>query len=202
VDAAPVDDHHHFLPGFPEGCHHLMDILAQLLRIKMGDDLIEDFGGPILDCPNDTEQHTAGDTAPGAILHPRLPFEGLRAFNLTLAQGAYGEASPPGCTPPARTGQRKAPQDRFIFIEQNDLTPTGLIFESREVDRGIREGSGVRIQAPGGAVVAYVFFLTRCGHSHGSAGLRSRGRRRSRVRGSSIGKRPRRAGGGLGQRGD
>jgi hypothetical protein len=77
-----------------------------------------------------------------------------------------------------------------------------LIFESREVDRGIREGSGVRIQAPGGAVVAYVFFLTRCGHSHGSAGLRSRGRRRLRVRGSSIGKRPRRAGGGLDQRGD
>src|SRR5262245_19669605 len=182
MNPAAVDDHHDLFASFAEGRHDLMEILAQLLGIKVRHDFIEDFGGPILDGPNDTEQHAAGDTAPGAILHPRLPFEGLLAFNLTLTQGAYGEASPPGYTPPARAGQRKAPQDRFVFIEQNDLTPTGLIFESREVDRGIREGSGVRSQAPGGAVVAYVFFLTRCGHSHGSAGRRSRGRRRSRFR--------------------
>src|SRR5215813_13634750 len=156
MDPAAIHDHHDLFLRFLEGRHHLVQILAQLLGIKVRHDFIEDFGGPILDGPNDTEQHAAGDTAPGAILHPRLPFEGLLAF--TLTQAAYGEASPPGYTPPARAGQRKAPQDRFVFIEQNDLTPTGLIFESREVDRGIREGSGVRIQAPGGAVVAYVFF--------------------------------------------
>ena len=154
MNPAAVDDHHDLFAGFAEGRHDLMEILAQLLGIKVRHDFIEDFGGTILDCPNDTEQHAAEDTAPGAILHPRLPFEGLLAFNLTLAQGAYGEASPPGCMPPARAGQRKAPENRFVFIEQNDLTPTGLIFESREVERGIREGSGVRIQAPGGAVVA------------------------------------------------
>ena len=154
MNPAAVDDHHDLFASFAEGRHDLMEILAQLLGIKVRHDFIEDFGGPILDCPNDTEQHAAGDTAPGAILPPCLPFEGLLALNLTLAQRADGEASPPGCMPPARTGQRKAPQDRFVFIEQNDLTPTGLIFERREVDRGIREGSGVRIQAPGGAVVA------------------------------------------------
>ena len=154
MDPTAIDDHHDVFAGFPEGRHDLMEILAQLLGIKVRHDFIEDFGGTILDCPNDTEQHAAGDTAPGAILPPRLPFEGLLAFNLTLAQWAYEEASPSGCTPPARAGQRKAPQDRFVFIEQNDLTPTGLIFERREVDRGIREGSGVRSQAPGGAVVA------------------------------------------------
>jgi hypothetical protein len=31
--------------------------------------------------------------------------------------------------PPARTGQGKPPQDRFIFIEQNDLPTAGLILE-------------------------------------------------------------------------
>src|SRR5215813_12774524 len=158
MNPAAVDDHHDLFASFAEGRHDLMEILAQLLGIKVRHDFIEDFEGTILDCPNDTEQHTAGDTAPGAILHPRLPFEGLLAFNLTLAQGAYGEASPPGCTPPARAGQRKAPENRFVFIEQNDLTPTGLIFESREVERGIREGSRVRIQAPGGGFCRKVAF--------------------------------------------
>jgi hypothetical protein len=202
MDPAAIDDHHDVFAGFAEGRHDLMEILAQLLGIKVRHDFIEDFGGAILDGPNDTEQHAARDTAPGAILYPRLPFEGLLTFHLTLAQWAYGEACTLGCAPPARAGQRKAPQDRFVFIEQNDLTTMGLIFESRKVDRGRREGSRVRSQAPGGAVVAYVFFLTHRGHSHGPDGLQSRGLRWSRVRGSSIGKKPRRAGGGLGQRGD
>src|SRR5919198_6712682 len=97
MDPAAIDDHHDVFASFAEGRHDLMEILAQLLGIKVRHDLIEDFGGTILDCPNDTEQHAAGDTAPGAILHPRLPFEGLLAFNLTLAQWAYGEACTLGC---------------------------------------------------------------------------------------------------------
>jgi hypothetical protein len=44
-----IDDHHDFFAGFAEGCHHLMDILAQLLGIKVGHDFIQDFRGPILD---------------------------------------------------------------------------------------------------------------------------------------------------------
>jgi hypothetical protein len=154
LDPAASDDHHDVLAGCAEDRHDLMEIVAQLLGIKVRHDFREDFGGALLDGPKDTEQHAAGDTAPGAILHPRLPFEGLLAFKLTLTQWAYGEASTLGCAPPARAGQRKAPPDCFVFIEQNDLIPTGLIFESCEVDRGIREGSRVRSQAPGGAVVA------------------------------------------------
>ena len=99
VDPAPVDDHHHFLPGFSEGCHHLMDILAQLLRIKMRDDLIEDFGGPILDGAKHAEQHAPGDAAPGAILRPRLAFTGLLTVDLPLAQGTYREADALGGAP-------------------------------------------------------------------------------------------------------
>ena len=43
MDPAPIDDHHHLFLGVPEGCHHLMDILAQLLGIKVRHDFIEDF---------------------------------------------------------------------------------------------------------------------------------------------------------------
>ena len=88
MDPAAIDDHHDLFPGLAEGRHHLMKILAQLLGIKVRHNCIEDFGGAILDRPNDTEQYAARHTAPRAILQPRLAFEGFLAFDLTLAQGA------------------------------------------------------------------------------------------------------------------
>src|ERR671931_1186436 len=93
VDAAPIDDHDDIFAGFAERGHHLVDILAQLLCIKVGDDFIEDFRGAILDGTDDAEQHAAGDATPGAILQPRVAFEGLVAFNLTLTQWACRETS-------------------------------------------------------------------------------------------------------------
>src|SRR5215831_11227542 len=90
MDPAAIDDHHDLFASFAEDGHHLMDILAQLLGIKMRDDLVEDFGGPILDGAKDAQQDPTGDTAPGAILHPRLAFAGLLTFDLTLAQGRIG----------------------------------------------------------------------------------------------------------------
>jgi hypothetical protein len=108
------------------------------------DALREDLGGAILDGPNDAAQHAAGDTPPRAIRHPRLPFAGLLAFDLTRAPGADGEARTLGSAPPAGAGPRKAPQDGCVCIEQNDLTATSLLCECREVDRGLREGSRVR----------------------------------------------------------
>jgi len=47
MDAAAIDDHHDLFARFPKDMHDLMEILAQLLGIKMGHDLIEDFRGPI-----------------------------------------------------------------------------------------------------------------------------------------------------------
>jgi len=55
MDPAPIDDHHDLFPGFAEDRHDLMEILTQLLGIKMGHDLIENCGGPILDRADDTE---------------------------------------------------------------------------------------------------------------------------------------------------
>jgi hypothetical protein len=131
-----------------------MDILAQLLGITVRHDFIEDFGGPILDCPNDTEQHAAGDTAPGAITYPGVTFEGLLTFDLTLTQRPHREARTLSFAPPASAGQGKAPQDRFVCIEQNDLATTSPILQGSECDRAIGEVGRVGIEPPGGAVVA------------------------------------------------
>jgi hypothetical protein len=167
MDPAPVDHHHNFFRSFAEGCHDLMNILAQFLGIKVGHNFIKDFRGAILDRPNDTQQDAAGDPVPGAILHPCLAFEGFLAFDLTLAQRTRREAGALHFAPPTRPGQGKTPEDRFIFIEQNDLTPAGPVLEGREFKRRPRQLSGVRSEPARGAAVADVFFLTRRGRSHG-----------------------------------
>ncbi len=167
VDATAVGDHDDLFPGVPKEGHHLMNILAQPLRIKMGDDLIEDFRGAISDGTDDAEQYSAGHAAPTPIVHPRLAFEGLFAFDLAVAQGPCGQARPLRFAPPARPGQGKTPEDGFIFIEQNDLTPAGAVLEGSEFERRPRQLSGIGSEPPGGTAVAYSFFLTLHGRSRG-----------------------------------
>jgi hypothetical protein len=202
MDPAAIDDHHDLFAGFTEDRHHLMDILTQLLGIKVGHDFIEDFGGPILDGANDAEQHAAGDAAPGAILPPRLAFAGFLAFDLALAQWPYREASTLGGVPPARAGQGKAPQDGFVCIEQNDLPTASLVLEGSKFQSPISEVSGVGLQATGGTIVAYPFFLMHSAHFRARDGLQFGRRTQSPVHGSSIASRSSRAQGGLDRRDD
>jgi hypothetical protein len=143
MDAAAIDDHDDLFASFTKDMHDLMEILAQLLGIKMGHDLIEDTRRAILDSPDHAEQHAAGDAAPGTILPPRLAFAGLLAFDLAWAQGTEWEAGTTGGAPPARAGQGKAPQDSFVGIEQNDLTTTRLVLESGQFQSPKSEVSGV-----------------------------------------------------------
>jgi hypothetical protein len=133
----------------------------------MRDNLIDNTRGAILHGTDDAEQHAAGDTAPRAILHPRLAFEGFRACDLTLAQRARGEASALHFAPPARAGQGKAPQDRFIFIEQNDLATAGPVLQRGKFDRSPRQFSRVGSEPSRGTAVADIFFLTPRARSHG-----------------------------------
>jgi hypothetical protein len=156
MDPAAVDDQHDLFAGFLEGRHHLVEILAQLLRLKVRDDLIEDFGSPVLDGANHTASHAARETAPGAIAQPRLAFETLLAFDLALAEGPRGQTSALRGAPPARPGQSTAPQDRFVFIEPNDLATTRLELEGGQCERAVSEISRGGIPSAGGAVVAYV----------------------------------------------
>jgi hypothetical protein len=88
-----------------------------------------------------------------------LTFEGFVAFALTLTQGAGGETSTLGCAPPARAGQGKTPQDRFIFVEQNDFTLACAILQGREVDRARGKVGRGGVESPGGPVVAYILFF-------------------------------------------
>src|SRR5262249_43230723 len=151
---AAIDDHHNLFAGFAEGGHHLMEILAQFLGIKMGDDFIEDFGGAILHSAEDREEDPAGGAAPGAVAQPVLAFQGFLTFDLPLTQRTEREARTLRCTPPTRAGQGKAPEDGFVFIEQNDLTTTRLVLEGGKFERAVGEVSWGRIQAAGGAVIA------------------------------------------------
>ena len=143
MDAAAIDDHDDLFASFTKDMHDLMEILAQLLGIKMGHDLIEDTRRAILDSPDHAEQHAAGDAAPGTILPPHLAFAGLLAFDLARAQGTEREAGTPGGAPPARAGQGKAPQDGFVSIEPNDLTTACVVLESGQFQSPTSEVSGV-----------------------------------------------------------
>jgi hypothetical protein len=159
VDTTAVGDHDHLFPCVVKEGHHLMDILAEPLRVKMRDDLIDDARGAILHGTDDAEQHAAGGPAPRAILHPRLTFQGFFAFDLPLAQRARREASALPFAPPAGPGQGKAPQARFIFIEQDDLATTGSVLQRRQFDRSPRQFSRVGSEPSRGAAVAYIFFF-------------------------------------------
>ena len=53
MDPAAINDHHDVFAGFAEGGHHVMEILAELLSIKVGHDFREDFRGAILDRADD-----------------------------------------------------------------------------------------------------------------------------------------------------
>ena len=121
-DATPVDDQHHLFPALAKEGHYLMDILPKPFGIKLGDNLIEDFRGTILDRAHDAEPHAVGHPAPTPIAAPCLAFESLFTSDLAGAQGPCRHTKALGfAVPPARSRQGKAPQDGFSFVEQNNL---------------------------------------------------------------------------------
>ena len=159
MDATAIDHHDDRFPRAAKERHHLMDILAKPLRLKMGNDFKEDFRRPILDGTKHAQQHPAGHAAPTPIAHPDLAFEGLLACALAPAQRAYGPAIPLGFPPPAGTGEGKAPEDRFIGIEQDNLATTGTVCERCEVDRRVGHVCRGRRQRPCRPAVAERIFF-------------------------------------------
>jgi hypothetical protein len=161
MDAAALDDHHHLFASCAEGRHHLMTIWTSLLGIKVRDDFREDFGGAILDRADDAEPHAAREAAPRAVLPPRLPFVTFLLFALALAQRACGQALPLGAAPPAQPGQGKAPHDRFVCIEHNDLAPACPVLQGSEGKRARGESSRRGVEPSSGtAGASCVFFKT------------------------------------------
>ena len=129
-----------------------MHRVAKSCRIKLGDDLREDFRGAILDSTEDPEHHAAGHAAPTPLAQPGLAVERRFPFDLATAQGLEGPASALGGAPPARPGQGKTPEPRFLGIEQDAFAPARLVFEGREFARSLGEGRGARIKPPSGAL--------------------------------------------------
>jgi len=85
---------------------------------------------------------------------PGLALERLFPFDVTVAQGMGGQTRALGAAPPAQPGQGKAPQDRFVFIEQNDLAPASPILQGGQCKRAIGESRRGGIEPSGGAAVA------------------------------------------------
>lgn len=162
VDTTTIDDPHDLFPSRTKRGQHLMDILSAALGITLRDDLIEDFGWAVLDCPNDTEHDPARDPVPGARAAPGVTFAGLLMLDLTPSEGACGQAVALGmATPPASAGEGKAPHDGCVGREQDALAATGLGLERRECDRGVREGRWIRRQPTGRTREApRIFFRT------------------------------------------
>src|SRR5215510_9686629 len=91
---------------------------------------------------------------------PGVPFEGLLTLELPLRQGARGEAGALGlAVPPTRAGQGKAPEDRFVGIEPDELAPAGLVLKRRQFDRGVGEGRRGGRQQAGGTIEAHRLFV-------------------------------------------
>jgi hypothetical protein len=166
--AATAGGHHDpLLAGGAKEGHHWMEVVAQPLRLTLGDHLREDCGGPILDRAEDPEPHPAGAPAPGALAAPRVAFAALVACALARALWPAGPACPWGVAPPACPGQGKPPEAGFIFREPKARTPASPLCEGRACERRPRPGSRVGSEPARGAAVADGFFLRRRGRSRG-----------------------------------
>jgi hypothetical protein len=140
----------------------------------------------------------------GSFLTRQKPAMGLgtpRVSSDSDSGGVWGGEPAGRCATNPREAAHSAPGLLHLHRAKG-AHPDGPAMRER---RGrLRPTRGQRGQAPGArwGSKSFWLFFTRCGHSHGRAGRQSRGLRRSRVRGRSMGKRPRRTGGGLGQGGD
>ena len=161
MNPTPVDDHHDLFLGGSKGRHHLVDILAQVLRIEVGHDFIEDLRGAILDRADDVQQDPTADPAPGAMLRPDLAFERFFPFDMAGAQRAGGQAIALRAARPPAMEEGKTPHDSLIRVEQDDLAALRPILQSSQVDGAIGEVCGLGIEASRGTTVAQrIFFKT------------------------------------------
>jgi hypothetical protein len=92
------------------------------------------------------------------MLKPSVSLEALLMIDLIARQRVKGQAIALILTPPTSSGQGEAPHDRFIFIEQDELVPPGLLLQLGQSGPRLSELIGVGLELAGGAVVAEAFF--------------------------------------------
>ena len=97
------------------------------------------FASPALHRPYDTEQHTRSDARPTAMLLPGLSLEVLLWIDLMTRQRVQGQAIALIFVPPAGSWQGKAPNDGFIFVEQDEVALLCLLLKVGQLDAGLSQ---------------------------------------------------------------
>jgi hypothetical protein len=143
------DPHEDRCPGGAKEAHHLMEIVAAFLRLKMGDNCIADPRGPRLPGAKNCEHPPAGEATPGALRRPRLALERLVAVALARAEGPGRQAGALGPAPPASTRQGKAPQEGLVFLEHAALALTRPPLHGRQVQVRLGQGGQGWLQCAG-----------------------------------------------------
>ena len=139
---------------FVKGLHEWTNELAKFIRVEMGHDFPEHLVGAGLHGADHGEEHLGGEASPAAMLSPELSLQSLLLGDLALGEDARGQALPDGDSPPAGARERKALQNRFIFIQQGGVALLGVLLEADEVQMRLGHCSRVRIEAAGQPVVA------------------------------------------------
>jgi hypothetical protein len=127
----------------------------------VGHDFVEDLRGPLLHSAKNVEQDPAADPAPGAILRPGPTLARCFPFDTAGAQRAGGQAIAWRAARPPAMEEGKAPDDRLIRVEQDDLAALRAIFQSRQGDGARGEVSRLGSEQSRGATGAQrIFFKT------------------------------------------
>ena len=87
------------------------------------------------------------------MLEPSVSFEMLLGVDLMSRHRMKRQAIALISTPPADSGQGKAPHDRFIFIEPDEPVLSGLLLQLGQFDSRLSQLMGLRVEPAGGAVV-------------------------------------------------
>ena len=102
------------------------------------------------------------------MLLPGLSLEVLLLIDLMTRQGVKGQAIALIFVPPAGSWQGKAPNDGFIFVEQDEVALLCLLLKVGQLDAGLSQFMRIRVQSAGGSIITQALFfsttrtLSRC----------------------------------------
>ena len=102
------------------------------------------------------------------MLLPSLSLAVLLWIDLMTRQRVKGQAIALIFVPPAGSWQGKAPNDGFIFVEQDEVALLCLLVKVGQLDAGLSQFMRIRVQSAGGSIRTQALFfsttrtLSRC----------------------------------------
>jgi hypothetical protein len=104
-----------------------------------------------VDGAHEGEQHPILEAVPRVLLVPGMALTRFSVLDLAAGQGAKGETRACRLVPPARARERKPPQDRLLFRQEDQLAALGALRQGRECEPSIRQVSRMGVEPPRGA---------------------------------------------------